>query len=94
MYSPMRITLRTNTKEGGMMANFDSGVSGYIVGEATVKTYFPIDNKGNAVVNCTQCRFYRQNYRRCGLNDEIVAFGEKYIGQKCPLKFSGEIKEV
>ena len=73
------------------MATFENGVSGYIVGIAKVKNYFPVDLRGNPAVNCSQCQFYRQNYRRCGLNDEMVAFGEKYIGQKCPLEFTGEI---
>ena len=30
------------------MANFGSGVSGYVTGEYTVKVFFPVDNKGNA----------------------------------------------
>lgn len=75
------------------MPNFDSGVKGYIKGACTVEVNFPIDIKGNPDVSCKQCPFYRQNYRRCGLNDSIVAFGEKYIGQNCPLQFTGEIKE-
>jgi hypothetical protein len=75
------------------LSDFSNGVSGYIVGEATVKVHFPVDIKGNPAVNCCQCPFYRQNYRRCGLNDEMVAFGEKYIGQHCPLTFTGEVKE-
>ena len=39
------------------MANFDGGVSGYIWGECVVKTHFPIDLKGNAEINCFQCKF-------------------------------------
>ena len=30
------------------MANFDSGVASYIIGQAHIVVGFPVDNKGNA----------------------------------------------
>ena len=75
------------------MPIFESGVKGYIKGSCTVVVNFPIDLKDRADVSCSQCPFYRVNYRRCGLNDSLVAYGEKYIGQNCPLQFTGEVKE-
>lgn len=68
------------------MADFSSGVSQYIMAEATVRVGFPVDHKGNAEICCYQCGFYRRNYRTCGLNNEICAFPEKYVGDRCPLK--------
>lgn len=68
------------------MANFDSGVKGYVLARCTVEVGFPIDFKGNAEIACKHCKFYRQNYRICGLNGEIVAFGEKFVGDSCPLE--------
>ena len=75
------------------MATFESGVSSYIKGSCTVVVNFPIDLRGHAEVSCSQCPFYRPNYRRCGLNDKLVAYGEKYVGQNCPLEFTGEIEK-
>lgn len=68
------------------MANFDSGVSGYITGKATVEVHFPVDHNGNAEIACRFCQYYRQNYRICGLNGEIVAYGEHFVGDSCPLE--------
>ena len=76
------------------MANFDNGVSGYIKGRFLAVVNFPIDHRGHAEVTCYQCPYYRRNYQKCGLNDEMVAFGEKFIGQKCPLEFDGEVEEI
>ena len=68
------------------MANrFKNGISGYIVGEATVTVAFPIDHKGRADVSCNQCYFFRRSYRTCGLNGEVCQFPEKYVGGFCPL---------
>ena len=72
------------------MANFDSGVSSYIHAKATVNVFFPIDWRGNADKSCNQCPFFRRTYRKCGLNDAICAFPEKYVGDWCPLE---EVKE-
>lgn len=71
------------------MPDFTSGVSDFVLGTCTVTNFFPIDMRGNADVSCKQCRFYRSSYRKCALNDELIAYPEKYIGQNCPL----DIKE-
>lgn len=68
------------------MSNFDSGVKGYVIGTATVKTGFPIDWHGTPHISCTQCKFYSITSRRCQLNKELIAFPEKYTGDLCPLK--------
>ena len=68
--------------------NFDSGVSNFICGTATVTNYFPMDAKGNADVSCAQCRFYRDSARRCALNDELCNYPTKYIGANCPMQFT------
>ncbi len=33
------------------MPNFESGVSSYVVGQATVKVFFPVDAKGREAIN-------------------------------------------
>lgn len=72
------------------MSKFETGVASYIMAEATVRVGFPVDHRGNAYINCFQCKFYRRNYRNCGLNGEIVEFPEHYIGGHCPLKIIEE----
>lgn len=72
------------------MATLDSGVIRYIKAEATVRVGFPVDHKGTAHICCFQCGFYRRNYRKCGLNHEIVEFPEYYVGGNCPLKIIEE----
>jgi hypothetical protein len=72
------------------MAEFESGVKGYVIGEATVTVKFPIDWHGNEDVNCYQCYYFRRNYQTCGLNGEICQYPSKYIGASCPLKFKEE----
>lgn len=74
------------------MANFDSGVSGYITAFATVTVHFPVDFRGNRFVCCEQCRYYSRSGRLCQLNKEIVEFPEKYVGSNCPLEID-DIKE-
>lgn len=69
------------------MADFSSGVSGYIVGEAHIKVFFPIDIKGREDVCCCQCDYYGRNSKTCLLNKKIVAYPEHYKGQNCPLEF-------
>lgn len=64
---------------------FDSGVSGYMKGTATVSVYFPVDRKGVPDCSCRQCRFFRQQSRTCALNGEISAYPDHYVGQNCPL---------
>lgn len=64
---------------------FESGVSAYVHAQATVDVYFPVDNRGNADINCTQCFFFREASRRCGLTGEISQYPNKYVGSNCPL---------
>ena len=70
------------------MADFDSGVSGYVTGTAVVKVGFPVDWHGSPDISCKQCTFYRSTSRRCQLNNEVVAFPERYVGDKCPLEMT------
>ena len=70
-----------------------SGIKNYKVGTATVQASFPIDLKGNLYLCCEMCRFYRQTSRRCGLNGELTAFPERYIGEFCPLEFEDDKEE-
>ena len=75
------------------MAQFDSGVKGYITGECVVKIHFPVDFKGNAEVNCYQCKMFSRNTGICQVTKEISEYPMKFIGSNCPLNFDGEIKE-
>jgi len=72
------------------MADFSSGVSGYVVGEMHIKVFFPIDLKGRKDVCCCQCDYYGRKSKICLLNKKIVAYPEHYIGQDCPLKFNDD----
>lgn len=67
------------------MANFESGVSGYIKAIAVVETNFPIDWKGNAEIACKHCNYFVRATQRCGLNQQIVNFPDKFVGDDCPL---------
>ena len=80
-----------------MQDRFESGVSSYIVGSATVRVFFPVDRKGVPDICCRQCRFFRQQSRSCALNGEISAYPEHYVGQSCPLEMeesNGEFRAV
>lgn len=70
-----------------MLYGSASGVKGYIWATATVRTPFAVDLKGHPIIDCTHCRFFRRSSGRCGLNDTIPTFPEKYIGAECPLHF-------
>ena len=79
------------------MANFDCGVKRYIIGRATVEVGFPVDWRDNAEIACKHCNFYVRATQRCGLNQQIVNYPDKYIGSCCPLELdidneNGEIK--
>ena len=67
------------------MANFESGVASYVVGEATVKVFFPVDAKGRESICCRHCQFLSSNERMCQLNKMPVAFPGQYVGDYCPL---------
>jgi hypothetical protein len=73
------------------MANFESGVASYVHGRATVDVYFPVDQRGNADISCTQCFFFREASRRCGLNGEVSQYPSKYVGSNCPLEMVEEM---
>lgn len=75
------------------MADFSSGVKSFVIGTTTVQNYFPVDLKGNAEISCKQCRFYRISSRKCGLNEELIAYPDRYIGSNCPLEFEGKIPD-
>ena len=75
------------------MANFDSGVKGYIRARAMVEVCFPIDWKDNTDVCCRQCDYFVRATQRCALNHSIVEYPEKYIGSNCPLEFISEEEE-
>lgn len=68
------------------MADFETGVSKYIHASAVVNVYFPIDLKGNADISCSQCYYFRRNYKTCGLNGEVCQYPEKFVGSECPLR--------
>lgn len=68
------------------MANFDTGVAAYVIGRAVVTVGFPVDFKGNAEIACKHCPFFIRSTQRCGLNQEIVNFPDRYVGTACPLE--------
>lgn len=67
------------------MANFESGVGSYIHAQAVVDVYFPVDHKGNEDISCSQCYFFRETQKRCGLNWEVCQYPNRYVGGSCPL---------
>lgn len=73
-----------------MSKSFDSGVSSYVHGRATVDIFFPVDGRGNADISCSQCFFFREASRRCGLNGEVVPWATKFVGVSCPLEIVDE----
>ena len=68
------------------MANFETGVKEYIKATATVEVYFPVDWRGNAEIACKHCPFHIKATQRCGLNQAIVNYPERYVGVYCPLE--------
>ena len=68
------------------MANFDSGVKGYVTGQYLVKVHFPIDFRDNVEIACKHCPYLSSNERLCQLNKKPVAYPNKYVGDFCPLK--------
>lgn len=63
---------------------FENGVKGYVKTVAVVKVNFPIDYNDNEDIKCVHCPYLGKNDRICLLNNEIIAFPYKYVGQKCP----------
>jgi len=72
------------------MSNFETGVSGYVEAEATVRVFFPIDLRGNAEICCRQCYYFRTSSSSCALNGEICQYPNKYVGASCPLRRTEE----
>lgn len=72
--------------------DFESGVSRYIRGTATINVFFPVDRKGVPDCSCRQCPYHRQQSRTCALNGQITAYPEHYVGQGCPLHIELEDK--
>lgn len=68
------------------MACFDSGVKRYIKARAVVEVNFPVDWKDNAEIACKHCPFYVRATQKCALNQQIVNFPERYVGEYCPLE--------
>lgn len=75
------------------MARFDSGVASFVVGKAVVKAHFPVDFRGNADVSCSQCFYFRDASKRCGLTGEISEYPNKYVGSSCPLEMETDDAE-
>lgn len=67
------------------MANFDSGVKRFIKTYAVVEVSFPVDWKDNAEIACKHCNLFVRATQRCGLNQQIVNYPDKYVGENCPL---------
>lgn len=67
------------------MANFDSGVSSYTFGVATVVVPFPVDRRGNEHITCELCKLY--SGRKCYLTDELPLYPKMGPGAQCPLVF-------
>lgn len=80
------------------MSDFSSGVSDYVKAQAVVTVFFPVDAKGNADISCSQCYFFRESSKRCGLNWEVCAYPNKYVGNRCPLvrvnEETGEVEGI
>ena len=68
------------------MADFESGVSGYVTGRAQITVHFPVDMRGHADISCAQCPYYSRSARICRLNNTIPAYPDKYVGDNCPLE--------
>lgn len=70
------------------MASFETGVSHYLTGTATVRNFFPVDHKGNMDVCCDQCRFFNMRNHRCNLNDCMCPYPTRGIAPDCPLEIT------
>jgi hypothetical protein len=74
------------------MANYDSGVKGFIMGQCTVKVFFPVDWKDNCDVKCWNCKLFSRNTGVCQLTKEVSEYPQQYIASSCPLVFDDDIK--
>ena len=80
------------------VASFESGVSDYVKAQALVTVFFPVDAMGNADISWSQCYCFRESSKRFGLNWEVCAYPNKYVGDSCPLvrvdEDTGEVENV
>ena len=67
------------------MACFDSGVMKFIKAIAIVEVQFPVDWHGRTEIACKHCDFFVRATNRCGLNQKVVNYPERYVGEYCPL---------
>lgn len=72
------------------MANFESGVKGYVTGTCTIKVHFPIDMKDREEIACKHCPYLSSNNRMCQLNKQPIAYPDKFVGDYCPLRMEEE----
>lgn len=75
------------------MANFDSGVKRYIKARAVVEVFFPVDWRDSMEIACKHCQFYDRAKQRCWLNQQVVNFPDRYVGDACPLEAVEEGEE-
>ncbi len=68
------------------MPNFDSGVKRYIKAVAVLEVGFPVDWNDRPDISCKHCDFFVRATQRCGLNQRVVNFPDKYVGEHCPLQ--------
>ena len=80
------------------MPSFESGVARYIQGRAIITNFFPVDERGNIGLSCTNCFYFSESSKRCLINNEKPAYPHKYVGESCPLlsdeDFIEEIKTI
>lgn len=69
------------------MGRFDSGVSGFIKGRATIEVNFPVDWKGRADISCYQCDLFSRSTGKCSLTGRVSEYPQKYVGSYCLLEF-------
>lgn len=69
-----------------MGGRFESGVTEYVHGMATIEVFFPKDSRGNADISCYQCKFFSRNNGVCQITKEVTAYPTKYVGSNCPLE--------
>ena len=72
------------------MPSFDSGVARYIKARTVVEVGFPVDWRGSMEIACKHCPFYVRATQRCALNQAVVNYPEKYVGEYCPLEIIEE----
>lgn len=77
------------------MGAFESGVKGYVIGTVTLTNGFPIDWNGVPHIACVYCKYYSITTKRCRLNNAVIAFPDKYVGDECPLEgIETEVSEI